>query len=135
MVFILDRRRRVKIVPFTAGGGNFSGFWCLNNVFYKEGKGYYLTKNCQNRSKINHIIIRKPPPVSPRFSTRGGAFLYGFYFGPPKAGQGSTLTPPEAENFQDFGAQTTFFIREINGFTWYIRKISPCGAKENTLPT
>ena len=85
--------------------------------------------------RIRGIPLKKAPPlVSPRFSTRG-AFLCGFYFWTAEDGQGSTLTPPEAENFQDFGVRMTFFIREINGFTWYIRKIFPCGAKENTLPT
>ena len=42
VVFILDRRRRVKVVPFTAGGGKFSGFWCMNDVFYKENRWIYM---------------------------------------------------------------------------------------------
>ena len=84
---------------------------------------------------IRAIPHKKAPLFPPNLKQGEGAFLCGFYFGPPKAGQGSTLTPPEAENFQDFGVRMTFFIREINGFTWYIPKIFPCGAKENTLPT
>ena len=38
--------------------------------------------------------------------------------------------PPEAENFQDFDVRMVFFIREINGFTWYIGKNFPCGANQ-----
>ena len=54
-----------------------------------EVKGTTFTKNDQNRSKKNHV--RKPPPLLAPDFQQGGAFLYGFYFGPPKAGKGSTL--------------------------------------------
>ena len=58
----------------------------------------------------------KNPHLSPMV-TRGGAFLCGFYFG-----------PPEAEIFQDSDVRMMIFTKEINGFTWYTRKIFPCAA-------
>ena len=43
-------------------------------IFFQV-KGTTLTKNGPNRSKKKHI--RKPPLVSPKSETRGGAFLCG----------------------------------------------------------
>ena len=60
---------------------------------------------------------KKAPPLLAQDFQQGGAFLCGFYFG-----------PPEAENFQDFDVRMVIFIRKINGFTRYIHKNFPCGA-------
>ena len=85
-------------------------------IFFQV-KGTTFTKN--DRKSVEIKPHKKAPPLLAQDFQQGGAFLCGFYFG-----------PPEAEIFQDFDVRMVIFIKEINGFTWYIRKIFPCGANQ-----